>query len=128
MKRLADAEGEEHLSFTLKQVALEELLSEEQHLELDKVLLGDELDSSRIVDVIKGTKVGQGFKFLPRKLNELVKSLQIWLEELTETGRSDLRKKLIRYNGISSVVNFFNRQKLQKNRPKTDQFCLKKED
>ena len=52
--RLADAEGDEHLSFTLKQLALEELLSEEQHLELDKALLEDELDSSRIVDIIKG--------------------------------------------------------------------------
>ena len=74
LTRLTDAEGEKHLSFTLKQLALEELLSEEQHLELDKTLLEDELESSRIVDIIKGTKVGQGIKFLPRKLNDLVKS------------------------------------------------------
>ena len=78
----------------MQSVALEELLSEEQHLELDKALLEDELDSSRIVDIIRGTKVGQGLKFLPRKLNDLVKSLQIWLEQLTETGRSDVRKKV----------------------------------
>ena len=54
LKRLADVEGEEHLSFMLKQLALEELLSEKQYLELDKALLEYELDSSRIVD---GTKV-----------------------------------------------------------------------
>ena len=78
LKRLADAEGDEHLSFTLKHLAP---LSEEQHLELDKAVLEDELGSSRIVDVTKkGTKVGQGLKFLPRKLNDLVKGL--WLEEL----------------------------------------------
>ena len=71
LKRLADA-GEEHLTFTLKQLALEELLSEEQHLELNKALLEDELHPSRIVDIIKGRKVGQGLKFLPRKLNDLV--------------------------------------------------------
>ena len=59
LKRLADAEGEEHLSFMVKQLTLEEPLSEEQYLELDKVLLEDELDISRIVDVIKGTKVEQ---------------------------------------------------------------------
>ena len=63
LKRLADAEDKGHLS----------------------------LDSSRIVDVIKGSKVGQGLKFLPRKLKDLVKCLQIWLEKLTETGRSDAR-------------------------------------
>ena len=80
LKRLADAEGDEHLPFTIKQLALEELLSEGQYLELNKTVLEDELDSSRIVDVIKGTKVGQGLKFLPRKLNDLVKSLQIWLK------------------------------------------------
>ena len=57
LKRLADAEGSEHLSFTLEQLAREELLSEEHHLELDKVLLEDELDPSRIVDLIKGTQV-----------------------------------------------------------------------
>ena len=78
MKRLA--KGEEHLSVMLKQFALEELLAEEQYLESDKALLEDELDSSRIVDVIKGTKVGRGLKFIPRKLNDLVNSLQIWLE------------------------------------------------
>ena len=50
LKRLADAEGEEQLSFTLKQLAGEELLSEEQHLELTKaLLLNHDLDSSRVV-------------------------------------------------------------------------------
>ena len=43
-----DAEGEELFSFTLKQLALEELLSEKQYLEFDKALLEDEFskDSS----------------------------------------------------------------------------------
>ena len=67
LKRLADAESEEHLSFTLKQLALEELLSEEQYLEVDKALLEDELDSSRIFDAINGTKVGQGLEVSTRK-------------------------------------------------------------
>ena len=85
LNRLSDEEGEEHLSFTLKQLALEELLSEEQHLEHDKVLVEDELDSSRILNVIKGTKVGQGLNILPRNLNDLVKSLQFWLDDFVET-------------------------------------------
>ena len=82
LKRLAEAEGEEQLSFILKQLTREELFSEEQHLELAKVLQNDDFYSSRIV--IKNTKVGQGLKFLPRKLNDLVTSLQVLLEELTE--------------------------------------------
>ena len=38
LKRLAEAGGEEQLSFTLEQLAQEELLSEEQHLELAEAL------------------------------------------------------------------------------------------
>ena len=58
-QRLADAEGDEEqqLSFTLKQLALEELLSEEQHLELAKALQNDDLDSSRVAEVIKNTNL-----------------------------------------------------------------------
>ena len=87
LKRLADAEGEEQVSFTLKQLALEERLSEEQHLELATSLQNDHLDSSRVAEV-KNTKVGQGLKFLSRKLTDLVKSLQVLLEELAETGKT----------------------------------------
>ena len=56
----------------------------------------------------KETEIGQGLMFLPRKLNDLVKSLQTWLEDLTETGRpdgrnkvSDVLKEFLRCNGIS---------------------------
>ena len=70
----------------MRNTSLEDLLSEEEHLELDKALLKEELGSSRIFDVIKVTKVGHEPKFLPRKLNGLMKSLQVWLEELTKTG------------------------------------------
>ena len=73
LKRLEDAEGEEPLSFKVKQLALEELLSKEHYLELDNA--ARQLDSSRIFDIIKVTTVGQGIKFLPRKLNGLVKGL-----------------------------------------------------
>ena len=55
LKRLADAEGEEQLSFTLKQLTLEELLSEEQHLEFATPLQNDDLDSSRVAEFIKNT-------------------------------------------------------------------------
>ena len=57
LRRLADAEGDEQLSFTLEQLAREELLSEEQHLELAEALHNDDLYSSQ---VIKNTNVGQG--------------------------------------------------------------------
>ena len=69
LRRLADAEGEEHLSFTLEQLAREELLSEEQHLELAEALQNDDLYSS--------SKIPKLDKSLPRKLNDLVKGLQV---------------------------------------------------
>ena len=53
-------------------------------------------------------KIGQGLKFLPRKLADLTKNLQIWVEELVDTGESDVRNKvaglleeLLRRKGIS---------------------------
>ena len=105
LKWLTDPESEE--AFTLKQLAREELLSEEQHLELAEAQQNDNLYSSW-VGVIKNTKVGQGLKFLPRKLNDLVKSLKVLVEELDETGQSEARNKvaavleeLLRRNGIS---------------------------
>ena len=103
---MADADGEE--AFTLKQLAREELLSEEQHLKLADALLEEEFNYLRLVDVIKDTDIGQGLKFLPRKFADLTKNLQIWLEDVTETGRPDVRNKvdavleeLLRRNGIS---------------------------
>ena len=53
LKRLANAECKEQLSFTLKQLALEELLSEEPHLELATPLQNDGLDSSRLSKALK---------------------------------------------------------------------------
>ena len=85
---------QEQLSFTLKQLALEELLSEEQHLELAKELLIDEFYSSPVAEDIENTKVGHGLIFLPRKLIDLMKDLQVLLEELAETGTTEVRKKV----------------------------------
>ena len=53
LTRMADAYGEEAISFTLIQLSHEELLSEEQHLKIADALLEEELNSSWSVDVIK---------------------------------------------------------------------------
>ena len=75
LMRMADADGEE--ASTLKTLPREELLSEEQHLKLADALLIEEFNSSPLVDVIKDTKIGQGLKFVPRELADLMKHLQI---------------------------------------------------
>ena len=103
---MADADGEE--AFTLKQLACEQLLSEEQHLKLEDVLLEEEFNSSRLVYVIKYTKIGEGLKFLPRKLANQTKHLQIWLEDLAGMGRH-VRNKVVHEelrgpNGISHEI------------------------
>ena len=67
LRRLADAEDEGQLSFTQEQLTSEELLSE-----LSEALQNDDLYSSQVAGVIKNTKVGQGLKFLPLKVNDLV--------------------------------------------------------
>ena len=94
MKRTADVMGEkEGMAFILKQLAREELLSDEQYLKLAQIDI-DELNSSRLADIIKKTKIGQGINFLPRKLVDLTKQLQIWLEELAKTKTSAVRNKV----------------------------------
>ena len=92
LKRQADAEGEEQLSFTLKQLTLEELLLEEQHLESANMLQNDNLDSSRVVEVIKN--------------RDLISYL--YDNCSGETGNTEIRnnvaavlEELLRCNGIS---------------------------
>ena len=74
--RLDDAQDKEDMLFILKQLVAEELLLPEQFEQLSEL---EQMDLPTIALVIKDTKVGQGLKFLPRKLNHLLKSLQIWL-------------------------------------------------
>ena len=75
IKRMADAQGEKEIMFTLKQLVREELLSEEQYFRLAQI---DDLTSSRLIDIIKDTKIGGGLKFLPRKVSDLIKK-NTWL-------------------------------------------------
>ena len=103
--RLVDAQDKENMLFILKQLAAEELLSPEQFEQLSEL---EQMDLPTIALVIKDTKVGQGLKFLPRKLTDLKQQLQIWLKDLVETVRPDVRNKvgavleeLLRRNGIS---------------------------
>ena len=69
----------------------EELLSEERFEKLAKL---EDLDLPAVALIIKNIKIGQGLKFLPSKMNDLVKSLQTLLTELFETGRSAVRTNL----------------------------------
>ena len=94
MRRTADAMGKkEEITFILKQLAREELLLEEQYLKIAQISV-DELTSSRLADIIKETKIGQGIKFLPRKLSDLTKHLQICLKELAKSKTSAVQKKV----------------------------------
>ena len=57
------------------------------------------MDLSAVALVIKDTKIGRGLKFLPRKMNDLVTSLQALLTELVETGSRAIR------NDVGSVLD-----------------------
>ena len=76
----------------LGRLAREELLSEEQFQKIG--MLEESFDLPAIALIIKDTKIGQGINFLPRKMNDLVKYLQLTLEELAETGKSALKNKI----------------------------------
>ena len=84
----------------------EELLSLKQFEQLSEL---EDMDLPAIALVIKDTKVGKEIKFLPRKLSDLKNNLQTWLDELVETGKTEVRNKvaavleeLLRRKGISN--------------------------
>ena len=62
--RLDDAQEKEDMLFNLKQLVAEVLLSPEQFEQLSEL---EQMDLPTIALVIKDTKVGQAWKFLPRK-------------------------------------------------------------
>ena len=74
-----------------KALVHEELLTEEQFEKLAKL---EDLDLPTVALIIKDTKIGQGLKFLPTKMNDLVKSLQTLLTELFETRSSVVRNNV----------------------------------
>ena len=53
------------------------------------------MDSSWTVAVIKDTMIDHGLRFLPRNLTDLPKNLQTWLEELVDTGNSEVPAKVV---------------------------------
>ena len=110
LTRLMNNNGEEETVLNGLQQA--ELLSDDQRHKIDEILSDKDCkDLQRIADVIKTIKIGRGIKFLPRKTEDLVKSLQTWLEELKDTGNSELRKK------VSAVLNeLLNRRGITKER------------
>ena len=54
--RMTDGMGETKTSFILKQLAREEVVSEEQHLKLAQI---EHFDSSKLIDVIKETQIAK---------------------------------------------------------------------
>ena len=85
-------EDKQDIKNALERLAREELLSEEQFQKIGK--LEESFDLPAVALIIKDSKIGQGMEFLPRKMNDLVKNLQLLLEELTETGKSALGNKI----------------------------------
>ena len=85
-------EDKQDIKNALGRLAREELLSEEQFQKIG--MLEKSFDLPAIALIIKDTKIGQGINFLPRKMNDLVKYLQLTLEELAETGKSALKNKI----------------------------------
>ena len=78
---------------TLNQLFHEELLSQVQY---DKIKgLGNNNNLQAIADIIKGTKYGQGLKFLPRERSELSKDFQRLIVKAASEGISKLEKNLM---------------------------------
>ena len=89
-RRLDEAEDDE-LSISEGLVS-EGLLSDKQ---FEKLVELDVLDFPAVALVIKGTKVGQGVKFLPNTMKSLRESLGTLSKELIDTGNAVIKTQLI---------------------------------
>ena len=111
LTRLNEAEDEEDISNTLEQLKREELISPEQFEKMTENDAAFELPT--IVTIIKDTKIGRGFKFLPNKLRDLTSKLESLIEEGTIpiTDLLAYLDEILRQKGITSKEY----QSLQKN-------------
>ena len=105
LTRLGNARDEGDVANIAKQLVQEELLSLEQY---KRLVEEEDIELPTIVSIIKETKVGQGIKFLPRKMKDLKRKLELILAEVTSTGIDAMKKELVaildellRQNGIT---------------------------
>ena len=83
----------EDLSWGLKNLIQEQLISEEQYRQLVGMI--DDLDIDKVITVIKSTKIGRGVDFLPRQTKQLHHKLYEWTNDHHEEATSDLKKKIV---------------------------------
>ena len=98
-------DDKDRIKDVLRQLAREDLLSEEQ---FEQIMEIEEFSLPAVADIVKGTKTGQGLKFLPRTIVGLTAKLPLLLQELQETGQSRVKNELagvleepLRRGGIS---------------------------
>ena len=77
----------------LKRLAQEGLVSEDQFLQL-KNLIEKDFNLRAVADIIKGTKVGHGVRFLPRTIKGLMTRLSELVVEMAKTGLLGVKKEL----------------------------------
>ena len=101
LTRLEEGEDEEDIVNTLEALRREDLISLEQY---EKLMVDDAaFDPQTIVMIIKDTKVGRGFKFLPRELTGLRNKIQSAINEENASLKDILvyLDEMFRKNGIS---------------------------
>ena len=92
LTRLKEVEEEDRdTQHVLQQLAKEELLSEREFKRIAEL---EEVALPIVADIIKESKSGQGVKFLPRTVVELIAKLPLLLKELKETGLTRVRDEL----------------------------------
>ena len=110
MNRLMNSNGTEETVLNI--LVQKGLLSHDQRQIIEKILRDNDcrdIQQIQIANVIKDTKIGRGINFLPRKIDDLVKSLHMWLEELVGSGHVELKKK------VSAVLDeLLNRRSINK--------------
>ena len=83
IQRLMDAKDKDQMSTISQMLVREGRLSDEQFTQLGEL---EDPDLEKITEMIKDTKIGQGFNFLPRTISNLRHTLHSLLAELEENG------------------------------------------
>ena len=110
LTRLYNDQSQQNYNFlaTLNRLFYEDLLSQKQYDEM-KDLGGNNNNNNlqSIANIVKGTKYGQGLKFLPREVADLKNEFQTLITKVASEGINKLEKNL-----MAAYLNELSKQKV----------------
>ena len=109
LTRLYNDQSQQNYNFlaTLNRLFYEDLLSQKQYDEMKDLGGNNNNNLQSIANIVKGTKYGQGLKFLPREVADLKNEFQTLITKVASEGINKLEKNL-----MAAYLNELSKQKV----------------